>query len=259
MREVFELADRGGSAAEDRFAAARCYMTPPGPATPRLSWFDPRLVVAPRRGARQRRGPRRGAVHRGRRAAAGAAPLSARRLDRALMRPTATCGAAASLTRSFVEWHLLYLMQPRRSAGTDADRGLLPAHRPLQLQRRSADRADSRASARWPRACARAPLPLMRLDRDRPLPAPLSRRRRLSRRSERTQRAAERWPGGVAGGFRSRQAAPPGLVVRQQSGAAAPLDREDHRCAAAGALLRGRLGLAAERLFRRLRSRAQSA
>ncbi len=215
--EIFDLADRGGSAANTVRGGAMLYDA-----------------------SRAGNAERHGSIRSGGRAAARCAPApkaAARRCSSMPMaggwccattgaaagsrasRPIATCGAATSQTRSFVEWHLLYLM---RRAGLPVPMPIAACYRRTgryTLQRRPADRADPgrQLAGRAPDAGAAA---AEQLDRDRPLPAPLPRRRGVSCRSQRAQRAAERRAGSVAGRLRSRPPAPPGPVVRHQSGAA---------------------------------------
>ncbi len=111
-----------------------------------------------------------------------AAGWHACRLDRYLWRE-------ADATRSFIEWHLLYLMH---RAGLPVPVPIAACYRRNGRHSYTADLLTEQitgVSSLALRAGGRAAA-ADGLDRDRPLPAPLSRRRRLPRRSECAQRAA---------------------------------------------------------------------
>ena len=127
----------------NRFAAARCYMTPPERATPSF-------VVRSATGGRSRGEVREPAEGRG--AAvfidADARALVLRHYRRggwhgAAAAAIATSGAARHYTRSFVEWHLLYVMH---RAGLPVPVPIAAALSPpgrYSYTARPADRADS--------------------------------------------------------------------------------------------------------------------
>ena len=130
--EIFASGRPGRKCGKSRFAAARCYMTPPGPATPAASWFDP--IWWSRRGEVRDSAEGRGAalfieadgrqlVLRHYRRGGWIASWST---DRYLWQ-------GGALTRSFIEWHLLYVM---RRAGLPVPMPIAACYRrsrPLQL------------------------------------------------------------------------------------------------------------------------------
>ena len=180
-------------------------MTPPGPATRTASgsiaqwWSQPRRRCA---SSAEGRGAAlfidadgRRLVLRHYRRGGWMAPLIARSLPVAGERADALVHRVASAVRHAAAPACRYRCRSPPATAAPAASATAPTCSPSGSQRCSSLAARLRARA----------VAAERLDRHRPLPAPLSRRRRVPRRSQCAQRAAERRAGGLAGGLRSRR------------------------------------------------------